>query len=685
MSDSESHVRTVCSHDCPDACSVLVTIRDGRAIRFEGDPDHPITRGFLCGKVGAYEETINSPDRLLHPLRRDGAKGSGSFRPISWDEALDTIANEFSAARREHGGESILNYYYAGTMGTVNRNAPDAVFHWLGATEIRPNICYYGADAGYEAVLGGGYGVDLEDVVHSDFITVWGANIATTQVHLVPFVNEARDAGAPLWVIDVYRNRTAKMADRWLRVRPGTDTALALSLMHVLERSDRVDRGFIAEWTVGYERLAAEILPKYSPERVAAITGIDAETIEAFAHRLADAKTPLFKVGIGLGRSSHGASAMRAICCLAGALGAVRKVGGGVLYDSGCEFKLNLDPVRRPDWRAESVREMNMTDLGIALTEWNDPPIRALYVHGTNPATTAPLQARVHAGLERDDLFTVVHERFLTDTARFADIVLPAVAFPEVDDLYKSYGSLYTQYAQAAIPPPGEARSNLAVAQALAEKLGIEDAWTRMRTEEFVRAMFAATSHSNFDGIDVDDVLAGRTTRLSIPRGRSGYEDGFPTPSGKLEFYAKQLESEGHALVDYRGDPFDERPDEFPLRLITPPAHAFLNSSFGWGERARRREGVEPCCVVHPADADGARSGDWIELSNEHGTARLRAQVTEEAQRGVVIAEGTWWPSHSPCGRGINTLASARLTELGGGSTFHDNRVALRRVGSAAS
>ncbi|HEU5395437.1 MAG TPA: molybdopterin-dependent oxidoreductase, partial [Candidatus Methylomirabilis sp.] len=299
-------LKTVCSHDCPDACSVLVTVADGKAVGFRGDPDHPFTRGFLCGKVNRYEEVVGSPDRLLHPLLRTGPKGRGAFRRISWNEAMDLAARKIRETLARRGGEGLVLYYYGGTMGSVHRYAPEALFNRLGATRLRQNICYYGADAGYAAVLGGGYGVDPEDTIHSDLVVAWGCNVVTTQVHLVPLIDEARRRGGALWTIDPYRNRTAVMSDRWIPVRPGTDAALALGLIHVIEREGLPDRGFIERRTVGYERLREEVLPKYAPARVAAITGVAEDVIEDIARTLGSRRSPLFKVGIGLGRSSQG-------------------------------------------------------------------------------------------------------------------------------------------------------------------------------------------------------------------------------------------------------------------------------------------------------------------------------------------------------------------------------------------
>ena len=694
-------VKTVCAHDCPDTCSVLITL-DGsaagaapagasvaagcetsaepRAIQFRGDPEHPFTRGFLCGKVNHYERVVYDPARVLRPLRRVGAKGEARFEPLSWDDAIATITERIEDCRRRLGGTSLLQHYYGGTMGTVNRYCGDALFHALGATRLRQNICYYGADAGYSAVVGSGYGIDPEDVAHSDLIVVWGCNVVTTQVHLLQFIDAARAKGARLVVIDPYRNRTVRRADEWIQVEPGTDTALALGLIHVIERESLHAQDFIAERTVGWERLSRDVLPRWTPANTAAVTGVPAATIVELARRIGNARAPCFKVGIGLGRSSHGGSAVRAVCCVAGAVGAFAKLGGGVQYDTGCEFKLRREAVTRPDWLREPTRVLDMTDLGPALEDWRDPPLSFLWVHSSNPAATAPLQARVHRGLARDDLFTVVHDVFLTDTARYADIVLPAPTFPEYSDLYRSYGHLYLQFGRQAIAPRGEARSNLEVVQALGRALGFDDPWFERSVEDHVRALLD-TDHPNLREVDVERLLAGETIRIAIPRGRPGFSERFATPSGKLEFESKSLEATGlPAVVDYRGDPFNERPDEYPLRLITPPAHSFLNSSFAGSDAARRRESDEPHVLVHPRDATGVATGDEVELVNEHGSVRILARVSEETLPGTVVVEGTWWPSHCRGGAGINVLTSNRLTDLGGGSTFHDNRVALRRT-----
>ncbi|MFP6632758.1 MAG: molybdopterin oxidoreductase family protein [Planctomycetota bacterium] len=680
-------VKTVCSHDCPDACSVLVTVEDdggnpggAQAVQFRGDPEHPVTRGFLCGKVNTYEQIVYSSERVLHPLRRCGPKGEGSFERVSWEEAVSVIAERINIVSRESGGESLLQYTYAGTMGLVNRNCPNALFNRLGATRLRQNICCSGADEGYRVTVGSGYGVDPEDTVHSDLIIVWGANVVTTQVHLMPFLDEARKKGARMIVIDPYRNRTARVADQWLGIRPGTDAALALALMHILERDGLLNRDFIERRTTGFKRLSREVLPRFEPARAAKLTGLSEEDIESLARELAGASAPLIKVGIGIGRSTRGGGAVRAICSLAGFTGSYEALGGGVQYDTGSEFHLELDSINRPDWLEGEPRSLNMTDIGPALCDWQDPPIRFLYVHGTNPAATAPLQAQVHAGLAREDLFTVVHERFLTDTARYADIVLPAPTFAEYADLYKAYGHLYLQYAEPAIAPLGESRCNLEVVQALAKELGYDDPWFNLNTRAHARALLSG-SHPNLEGLDPESILAGEITRLNIPRKTCGFGERFETPSGKLEFYSSELEAQGLApLVDYAEPEEEEDLERYPLRLITPPAHSFLNSSFGNLEKARRREGGGPFLMIHPDDAGELVDGDLVEISNRQGSVRLSARVTTDTNKGTVVAEGTWWPSHGLEGRGINLLTSNRLTDLGGGSTFHDSRVELKKI-----
>ena len=675
--------KSVCSHDCPDACSVLISVEKNRAVQFRGDPDHPYTRGFLCGKVNTYEEVVNSENRLLYPQQRIGKKGEGRFERISWDEAIEQIAHEINRVKNDQvgGGEAILQYSYAGTMGLVHRNCPEALFHKLGAARLRQNICYFGADEGYRVVVGSGYGLDAEDVALSSQIIVWGCNVVSTQVHLVPFIDEARQNGARMVVVDPYRNRTAALADQFVQVRPGTDAALALSMAHVIEREGLEAREFLENRTVGYDRFRVEVLPQYSPDRVAAITGVDGETIVELAREFAAARAPVIKVGIGLGRNSNGASGVRAICCLAAMVGAYEHPGGGVLYDSGCEFKLNLDVVKRPDWLERPTRTVNMTHLAEVLTEWKDPRIHFLYIHGSNPMATAPEQARLKQGLLREDLFTVVHERFPTDTVRFADIVLPAPTFAEVDDLYKSYGHLYLQMGRAAILPRGECRANLQVIQSIGKALGFEDSWFSKSVDDFVRELLD-TDHPNFKNVDPEKVLAGETIRLNLPRRVSGFRDRFSTPSGKLEFYSAELDQAGlPALPGYLGDVFGDDKDRYPFRLITPPGHHFLNTSFGSSERSVRLAGEEPRVWIHPEDANrlDIADGDLVELFNDLGSVQILAKVKTETQPQVLVAEGTWWPLHGRANHGINSLTSSRLTDLGGGSTFHDNQVGIRK------
>ncbi len=680
-------VKIVCSHDCPDACSIWTTVIDGEVKEFKGDPDHPITQSSLCGKVNEYERVVNSEDRLVTPLKRTGPKGEGKFEPISWDEALTETAERIQKILDDFGSRSLLQYYYAGNMGLVQRFCGDALFNRLNATQLNQNICYYGADAGYQSVVGSGYGIDMEDVKHSDVIIIWGCNVVTTQMHLLDFIRQAKktEGGAELIVIDPYLNRTAKKADQFVKIKPGTDAVLAFALAHEIDRLGMNDQSFIDAWTVGYGEFKKETLDRYPPEVAEEITGIPQETIKDLALKIAKAKAPVAKVGIGLGRNSNGAAGVRAICCLMGVVGSYHKLGGGVLYDSGCEFRLDLNPIKHLDWRTRFDDEpVLMTDLHEVLSEDYNPSIKFLYVHGCNPAATNPEQKRLLESLSREDLFTVVHERFFTDTCNYADIVLPAPTFAEVDDLYKSYGHLYLQMSKKAIEPRGESRSNLDVIQALGKKLGFDDSWFDASVEEIVTEVIESTDDPNFEHIQVEDVLNCETLRLNIPRETPGFKDGFKTRSKKLEFVSQDTSLfEGMpSIPTYNGDVFGRGQDQYPFKLITPPAHMFLNSSFGSDPKSVKREKLEPKAMIHPQDAKELNINDQqeIELYNDLGSIEIIAKVTEDTQPSVIIAEGTWWPSHGIGKKGINQLTSSRLTDFGKGSTFHDNRVAVRAV-----
>jgi len=680
-------LKTVCPLDCPDACSILATVEDGRVTRLDGDPNHPFTRGFLCHKVAHYDRRLYSPLRVLYPSRRVGAKGEGKFERIGWDAALDEIAGRFQAIAAEYGGEAILPYSYGGSLGIVQRLAGHRFFYRLGASRLLRTICDPAAMAGWEMTIGKGLSTDLAQAEDSDFVVIWGMNIAATNVHFVPIVKAAKKRGARVVQVDPYRNRTSHLADQVLQLRPGTDTALALGVMHVLIREDLVDRDYIARHTLGYEALRERVLRDYPVERVARITGLAEDEIVNLGRGYGRARAPFLRVGFALTRHENGGMAMRTIACLPGLVGAFRKPGGGAHHETADAFPFNYKRVRGDDLFQPATREINMVKLAEALLEEDSPPVKALYVYNCNPAAVAPDQARVHAGLRRPDLFTVVHEQIHTDTVDYADIVLPATTFLESLDLCKSYGHYYLQMGKPVIEPLGEAKPNLEVFRLLARRCGFTDSCFD-DTELDIMRQALDTPSEFLAGIDVEKLMSGEPVRVNVPAGADPFAGGFFTPSGKLEFYSERMAQLGlDPLPGYRA--CTESPEnaalhaQYPLQLLVPPSVHFLNSGFGAVEEQRRRMG-RPSVKIHPADAArrGIASGDAVRIWNDRGECRYYAEVTEDTREGVVVAEGLWWAKHTPGGHSANSLVSTRLTDLGGGSTFHCNLVEVAKAGS---
>jgi anaerobic selenocysteine-containing dehydrogenase len=679
-----SVLKTTCALDCPDTCSILVTVEDGRVTRLQGDPEHPLTRGFLCHKVANYHRRVYTPLRVLHPLRRTGAKGDGRFARISWDEALDEIATRFKTIAAQFGAEAILPYSYGGSLGVVHRLAGHRFFYRLGASRLLRTICDPAAMAGWEMTLGKHTSTDLMEAENSDFILIWGMNIAATSVHFVPIVKAAKKRGARVVLIDPYRNRTSHLADEQLVPRPGTDGALALGMMHVLIREELIDEDFIARHTVGYNSLRVRVMAEYPVERVAQICDVPADQIIRLARDYGQARAPFLRVGFALSRHENGGMAIRIIACLPGLVGAFAKPGGGAHHDTGPCFEFNYDRITGQEEFRPHTRQINMVKLGEALLEEKNPPIQALYVYNCNPAAVAPDQGKVHAGLRREDLFTVVHEQVHTDTVDFADIVLPAPTFLEYLDLYKSYGHHYLQVGPPAIAPLGEAKPNLEVFQLLAEKMGFSEPCFKLSEWEIMREALDSPS-PYLDGLDLDQLRSGATLRLNVPTKNGTDSLRFSTPSGKIEFYSEAMAKLGFdPLPTYT--PCTESAENhslrarFPLQLLVPPAVHFLTSTFGAVEEQRRRMG-KPGVKIHPADAAARRiaTGDQVRLFNDRGECSLAAEVTDHVRKGVVVAESIWWAKHTPGGRGINTLVSSRLTDLGGGSTFQCNLVEAER------
>lgn len=670
-------IRTVCPHDCPDQCSIIATVADGRLVRVEGDPDHAFTRGFLCGKVNRYPERVYSPERLLTPLRRTGPKGAGRFEPVTWDEALDEITRRWQAITAEHGAEALLGYAYSGHMGVVNRNIPRALFHALGASRmIAGTVCDSTCSAGWEYAVGATPGTDPETVVHADLILAWGANLVTTNVHLVPLIDEARDNGAQLVVIDPYRTRTARRADWHIAPRIGTDTALALGVMHVLVRDGLTDADYIAARTTGFERLRDEVLPHYPPRRVEAITGVAAADVERLAALYGRARAPFLRLGMGMSRNSGGGMAVRTVACLPALVGAWGKPGGGALLDTALIWNFDYDAVRRPDLLPRPVREVNHSLLGRALLETADPPIMALFVAANNPAVTCPDQTRVVAGLSREDLFTVVHDSFLSDTARFADIVLPACTALESEDLYRSYGTYYVQHGPHLIAPLGESRSNLWLVQELARRLGLEDEVFRRDTRAHIASLLAGAAGPSAS-LSVEGLVGAGPVKLA-------YAHTGPTVT---YFSSEAMAAEGlPPLPEWQPDPEEQGEGaRLPLRLLTGPGHFQHHTAFAGVEALRRRQGP-PACVLHPANAEarGIRDGDPVLLFNDRGEVGMTARVSADTLPGVVTVEGNRARATYLRGGPLNVLTADRLADMGGGATYQSTWLDVRPLNGAA-
>jgi anaerobic selenocysteine-containing dehydrogenase len=710
----------VCSHDCPDSCGVLVTVDQvtGRAVKLQGDPSHPVTRGFLCGKVAKYLDRVYSPDRLLYPMLRKASVPKGplahgheleAFERISWDEALDKIAARLTKIAAEFGPESVLPYSYAGTIGQLGYGSMDRrFFHRLGASQLGRTICSTAGGAALTSVYGIKLGTSPQDFAHAGLVIAWGANIHGNNVHLWPFIEEARRRGAKLVVIDPYRTRTAALADEHLAINPGTDAALALGMMHVILAAGLEDREYIARCTTGFEELKAHALrPEHSPERVAAVTGIPAETIVRLARAYATAGRmasnenshgsgpAAIRLNYGIQRSENGGTAARAVCMLPLLTGAWRYKGGGLQLSTSGSFPFNEDALRMPELMLASPlgrasRVVNMSQLGEALTSLGEnrldgPPVKALFVYNSNPAAVAPNQNDVLRGMRREDLFTVVHEQFFTDTADYADVLLPAPTFLEVKDVQGAYGHLFAQVNERAIAPLGEARSNVALFGELAHRMGFAEACFRDGDDELIDQALD-TKHPWFSGLTRERLEREGHMALQLPVNAEGEtlpfstEEWFMTPSGRGELtpvpvFCAPTESRAHAAEG-----------AYPLEFLPRKADNYMNSTFAniavHQKMESRTEGV---LEMHATDA-AARAivtGDAVEVFNARGRLALNAVVNAQVAAGVVAARLDW-NKLSAGGGNVNALTSETLTDIGGGPTFYSTLVEVRRVNDDA-
>jgi anaerobic selenocysteine-containing dehydrogenase len=680
-------VRGACPHDCPDTCATLTTVEDGRAISIAGDPNHPFTRGFLCAKVNRYVERTYHADRLTTPLRRSGRKGSGQFVPITWDDALDEIATRLNAiVRSSDGPQAILPYSYAGTMGFVQGGSMDRrFFHYLGASKLDRTIC---SEAGKQAMimtLGANLGADAEGIPESDLILLWGTNTLTSNPHLWPFVLEAKRRGAPVICIDPLRTRTAAQCDEWLPIRPGTDAALALGIMHVVFADGLEDQDYIDRYTIGGAALRARAR-EYTPERVGVITGLGPEVIRSLGERYGKARAAFIRVNYGLQRHAGGGMAVRTIACLPAITGHWRRAGGGVQLSTSPAFEFDRKTLERPDL-SPPVRTINMIKLGEALIRPDagigGPPVRALVVYNSNPASVAPDRNAVLAGLSRQDLFTVVLEHFQTDTADYADIVLPATTQLEHWDVHLAYGHFYATLNRPAIQPIGESKPNSEIFRLIAARMGMTHPALADDDQTLIRQALASTS-PRMAGVTFDTLMERGWTRLNVPRPYLPYATGnFTTPSGKCELYSERMADLGLDPVPTFTPPRESVETapalaaRYPLTLISSPRHQFLNSTFVNVPSLRRD--AAPECHVHVSDAAqrGISDGDRVVVHNDRGQFVAVARLVDALRPGVVWAPSVWWGKFTPDGQNANATTSQLETDLGHGPVFYDNLVEL--------
>lgn len=676
--------RAVCPLDCPDTCSLILTLdpQANRLLKVEGDPQHPITQGFACVKTYRYPERNHHPERPLYPLRRTGPKGSGQFERVGWDEALDEIAQRLQHILDTSGGQAVLPYHYAGTMGLHQYEHPLAFFRAIGAAELETTICATAGAAAWEASYGfPRMGTDPEDIPQARFIFLWGINSLHTNTHLTPFLKQARHNGARIVHIDPYQSLTSRFADEHIKLRPGSDAALAYGMARVILEHRLHDPAYIERATQGFAAFQ-ETAQAWTLERTEAATGVPAATVERLALEFARARASFIRTSYGMTRHPGGGSALRAVILLPALIGAWQYPGGGALLTTSGVFPLNrkylggkhlIEPEAsgprpgaagylRPN---PEVRRINMNQLGSALTRL-EPPLRALFVFNSNPLVVAPNSGAVRQGMQREDLFTVVLEQALTETARYADYVLPATTFLEHPDLYTAYGHHYLSWNAAVLDPQGEARPNTQVFAELARRLELEEPTLYWSAEELAQTLLAS-DHPWLKGITLERLQAEGYVRLNTPRAFLPFKDGAPTPTGKVCFDPPP------AVI------LTEPEADYPLILLTPPAKHFLNSTYGHVERLVAGEGGEPVLWIHPQDAAlyGVADGATVHIRSRHGEVIRRAKVSPAPIPGTVVLEGTWWERNAPDGKGINWLTGEGLTDLGAGSTFHSNPVAV--------
>ena len=662
--------KSVCPYDCPDACGLIVSVDNNKVISVRGDRTHAFTRGTLCPKMAHYEKVIHSPLRLKSPMKRVGKKGIGEdqYTRISWDEALDAIVNNFKETIDTYGSESILRYSYAGTMGVIQSPAADYFFRCIGATDQDRGICSPAKQAGFRSVYGDTLAIKPQEAQHSDLIVLWGINATATDVHILHDVNIAKKKGARVWIIDTHKTYTFSQAHEHIYVKPGSDGALALGMLHIIHRDGLADIDFIKKHVQGYDELVKEVLLDFTPGKAAEICGVSVERMTEFAHAYAKSKAPFIRLGSGLSRYGNGAMTCRAINALPAVVGAWQYPGGGLLSSaSGSKF-IGKDVMQQAHVHAPAKRLMPMIKLGEMLINPEGTKVHSLYIFSSNPAITAPDQNVVRRGLMRDDLFTVVHERFFTDTCKYADIILPATTSVEHDDIYNSYGHYTIGTGYKLIEPIGESRSNWQVIAELAKRMGLEDDFFDLSEKDLIEQIVRTSSR--ISKRDQELILNGEPVEMTVPE---SYKMDFKTPSGKIELYNPQ---DVEPLIRYM-PPYG---DNAPFWLINGNDIRILDSSFceldfNDPELMKLR--------IHPEDAKmyNINDGAEVEIYNDRGSVKIKAYYDDEVQRGTLVTLGVWWQSQSSDPHvAINALTAARPTDQGWGSTFYDVQVHIRNL-----
>lgn len=669
--------KSVCPLDCPDQCGLLLHKEDGKIVRVEGDPEHPVTKGNICNKVRNMAERIYDENRLKYPMKRIGAKGEGNFERISWDEAIESITSRWKTLIDSEGPESILPYSFYGNMGRLNAEGMDRrFFHRMGASQLDRSICSSAGSVGYGYTMGGSYGIDPEDTIHSKLIIFWGINAASTNMHQVALAQKARKQnGAKIVVIDVHKNQTGRLADWFIPILPGTDSALALGIMHILFAENMVDSSFLRQYTVGYDELREHVI-QYDPITVSEITGVPVEDIYKLARMYGNTSPSFIRIGNGPQHHDNGGMFVRTVSCLPALTGQWLIKGGGAIKGNSGYLSVNTTKLQLPRLlKNKQSRVINMNLLGEALLTV-DPPVKSLYVYSSNPAVVAPEGNKVRKGLEREDLFVVVHDLFLTETAKYADIVLPATSSFENIDVYTSYWHHYIQIQQPVIEAYGESKSNVDVFRLLAKGMGYEESAFEDTEAEMIAQALNQPANPYLDGIDYKTLVEKQYVKAKV---KPMFPGKLRTPSRKIELYSKRMEANGYPpLPTYIPLVHD---GDHPYQFIPAPNHNFLNSTFSNNQKHISLE-KEPRLYMNRRDAEasGIEDGDQVRVWNQRGECLLKVSVGENVLPGVVVTQGLW-ADLDGSKQLVNTLTPDRIADMGGGATFFSGRVSVEKIG----